>query len=162
MNKKMINEINDIKYLFGYKRGVVISEQDIAEPEVMPDTDIDIDRDIKTRPNPFNPDRAREFNPFPDLEPQGEEEDDIYMSDTEVLEPEIAPDIDIDVAPSRPTRTNPFNPDRAREFNPFPDLEPQGSADDEVNEPFIDDPDTDYSESHSLEDLVAKYLNRRG
>jgi hypothetical protein len=29
MNKKTLNEINDIKYLFGYKRGVVMSEQRI-------------------------------------------------------------------------------------------------------------------------------------
>ena len=27
MNKKILNEIYDMKYLFGYKRGVVISEQ---------------------------------------------------------------------------------------------------------------------------------------
>jgi hypothetical protein len=107
MKKNLLNELSEMKYMFGYKRGVVISEQDVAEPE--------IDTDIET---PTKPDIDR--------------------------------------------RPNPFNPDRAREFNPFPDLEPQGSADDEVNEPFIDDPDTDYSESHSLEDLVAKYLNRRG
>lgn len=29
MNKKTLNEINDMKYLFGYKRGVVMSEQRI-------------------------------------------------------------------------------------------------------------------------------------
>jgi len=161
MKRQIINEINDIRYLFGYKRGVVVSEQDVAEPEVMPDVDIDTDTERITRPNPFNPDRAKEFNPFPDLEPQGEEEDDIYMSDTEVLEPEVMPDIDIDRDTERISRPNPFNPDRAKEFNPFPDLEPQGKLDDDVNEPFVDDPDTDYSESHSLEDLVAKYLNRR-
>lgn len=106
MKKSLINEINDMKYLFGYKRGVVISEQDVAEPEVAPDTDID-------------------------------------------------------VKPSRPTRPNPFNPDRAKEFNPFPDLEPQGKMDDEQNEPFVDDPEVDYDENRSLEDLVAKYLGNK-
>jgi hypothetical protein len=161
MKKSLINEINDMKYLFGYKRGVVISEQDVAEPEVAPDTDIDVKPSRPTRPNPFNPDRAKEFNPFPDLEPQGEEDDEFYMSDTEVLEPEVAPDIEREVAPSRPTRPNPFNPDRAKEFNPFPDLEPQGKMDDEQNEPFVDDPEVDYDENRSLEDLVAKYLGNK-
>ena len=27
MKKQLLNEINEMKYLFGYKRGVVISEQ---------------------------------------------------------------------------------------------------------------------------------------
>lgn len=30
MNKKILNEIGDMKYLFGYKRGVVISEQNVS------------------------------------------------------------------------------------------------------------------------------------
>jgi hypothetical protein len=160
MKKNLLNELSEMKYMFGYKRGVVISEQDVAEPEIDTDIETPTKPDIDRKPNPFNPDRAREFNPFPDLEPQGEEDVEIYMSEPDVMEPEI--DIDTPTKPDIDRRPNPFNPDRAREFNPFPDLEPQGSADDEVNEPFIDDLDTDYSESHSLEDLVAKYLNRRG
>lgn len=31
MRKNILNEINDMKYLFAYKRGVVISEQEIFE-----------------------------------------------------------------------------------------------------------------------------------
>ena len=31
MSKKIINEIKEIKYLFDYKRGVVISEQHIID-----------------------------------------------------------------------------------------------------------------------------------
>jgi hypothetical protein len=34
MSKKMINEVNEIKYLFGYKRGVVISEQESEPSEI--------------------------------------------------------------------------------------------------------------------------------
>jgi hypothetical protein len=106
MKKDIRKELNEMKYLFGYQRGRVISEQ----PEIMePDTETDKKR--KGNPN---------TDPFP----------------------------------------NPFDPDRSREFNPLPDLEPQGKLDDE-NEPFIEDVDTDYSESRNLEDLVAKYLRRR-
>ncbi len=109
MRREIKKELNEIKYLFGYQRGRVISEQ----PEIMePDTDTE----TRPRTRPGKPDT----DPFP----------------------------------------NPFDPDRSREFNPLPDLEPQGKMDDE-SEPFIEDIDTDYSESRSLEDLVAKYLRRR-
>ncbi len=33
MNKNLIKEIQNINYLFGYKKGVVISEQTLPEPE---------------------------------------------------------------------------------------------------------------------------------
>ena len=110
MKKNLINEINEMKRLFGHQRGVVISEQpDVMEP--------DTETETRPRTRPGKPDS----DPFP----------------------------------------NPFDPDRSREFNPLPDLEPQGRLSDEENEPFIEDPSTDYSESRSLEDLVAKYLKRR-
>ena len=35
MNKKILNEINEMKYLFGYKRGVVISEQEMDEEKLI-------------------------------------------------------------------------------------------------------------------------------
>ena len=173
MKKNLLNEINEMKRLFGHKRGVVISEQ----PEIMePDTDTETKPrtrpgkpDTDPFPNPFNPDRAKEFNPLPDLEPQGEYDDDDDDVDFDMNEPDVMePDTETETKPrTRPGRPdsdpfpNPFNPDRAKEFNPLPDLEPQGRMGDDENEPFINDVDTDYSESRSLEDLVAKYLNRR-
>jgi hypothetical protein len=165
MKKDIRKELNEIKYLFGYQRGRVISEQ----PEIM---EPDIDTKPKTRPgkpdsdlfpNPFDPDRSREFNPLPDLEPQGYEEEDIFMSEPDVMEPDTETETRPKTRPGKPDSDpfpNPFDPDRSREFNPLPDLEPQGKLDDE-NEPFIEDVDTDYSESRNLEDLVAKYLRRR-
>jgi hypothetical protein len=91
MKKNVLNEIKEMKYLFGYKPGKVISEQDlpeqdyemeddisfydddvmfaepdVAEPEVMPDTDVDPD----VRPHrPIRPDR--EDLPNYDPQPQG-------------------------------------------------------------------------------------------
>ena len=110
MKKNLLNELSEMKYMFGYKRGVVISEQDVAEPEIDIDIDTTTKPDIDRRPNPFNPDRAREFNPFPDLEPQGEEDEEIYMSEPDVMEPEI--DIDTTTRPDIDRRPNPFNPDK--------------------------------------------------
>jgi len=89
MKNILKEELMQMKYLFSYDRGRVISEQEkpvdgfyddieVMEPEVM-----EPEVKPKTRPgkpqtepddNPFNPDRAREFDPFPDLEPQGEVE----------------------------------------------------------------------------------------
>jgi hypothetical protein len=164
MKKNLINEINEMKRLFGHQRGVVISEQ----PEIMePDTETDKKRkgspNTDPFPNPFDPDRSREFNPLPDLEPQGYEEEEFFMSEPDVMEPDTETETRPRTRPGKPDSDpfpNPFDPDRSREFNPLPDLEPQGKLDDE-NEPFIEDVDTDYSESRNLEDLVAKYLRRR-
>lgn len=154
-----------MKYLFKYERGRVISEQ----PEIMePDTDTKPRTrpgtpDTDPFPNPFDPDRSREFNPLPDLEPQGYEDDEIFMADPDVMEPDTETETRPRTRPGKPDSDpfpNPFDPDRSREFNPLPDLEPQGKMDD-VSEPYIEDVDTDYTESRSLEDLVAKYLRRR-
>jgi len=38
MKKQLLNEINEMKYLFGYKRGVVISEQPVNPPTPAPST----------------------------------------------------------------------------------------------------------------------------
>ena len=90
MKKNLLNELNQMKYLFGYQKGRVISEQDnivdeddvmfadpdVMEPEVMPDTD----RDVEEKPyNPGRPDRdpSRLPYPDPDTHPQGEYEDDV-------------------------------------------------------------------------------------
>lgn len=156
MEKNLINELNQMKFLFGYKAGKVMSEQhkiedqyegvemaeqDVAEPEIEIDVDPDTDRGTRTRPNPFDP--SREFDPFPDLEPQGKKNRDIEMGEPGVAEPEI--DIDIDTDRDTRTRPNPFDP--SRDFDPFPDLEPQGKMEDE--------------ESRDLDTLVMKYLNSR-
>jgi len=91
MEKNLLNELNEMKFLFGYKRGKVISEQsmidnydeeyfddvlmsepDVAEPETKPKTRPRPDKpDTDPFPNPFDPDRGKEFNPLPDAEPQG-------------------------------------------------------------------------------------------
>jgi hypothetical protein len=95
MKKNLLNELNEMKYLFGYRRGKILSEQntpfmeeefeddvmlmepDVMEPDVKP----------KTRPRdpeekPFDPDRdRRERNPDrlpytdPDTHPQGRDKD---------------------------------------------------------------------------------------
>jgi hypothetical protein len=88
----------------------------------------------------------------------------VISEQPEIMEPDTETETKPRTRPGRPDSDpfpNPFNPDRAKEFNPLPDLEPQGRMGDNENEPFINDVDTDYSESRSLEDLVAKYLNRR-
>jgi hypothetical protein len=156
MKKNLLNEINEMRRLFGYQRGVVISEQniikegddftsgpDIAEPEVIPDTDTG-----KKTKRPFDPSR-RERNPGqmpyedPDTHPQGK---------PEIAEPEVTPDTDTGKKTKRP-----FDPSR-RERNPGqmpyedPDTHPQGDYDDE------EDDDDDYDTS-ALADLVKKYLN---
>jgi hypothetical protein len=137
MKKDLRKELNEMKFLFGYKPGKVISEQhmpdmdeldimmdspDVAEPEVKPDTDTE--RETK---RPFDPSR-RERDPNrlpyedPDTHPQGKYDDMEY-------ELEI---------------------DDESEFNNFSD---------EENEPFIEDVDSDY-ENSDLADLVNKYLNK--
>jgi hypothetical protein len=137
MKKDLRKELNEMKFLFGYKPGKVISEQhmpdmdeldimmdspDVAEPEVKPDTDTE--RETK---RPFDPSR-RERDPNrlpyedPDTHPQGKYDDMEY-------------ELEIDDEP---------------EFNNFSDHE---------NEPFIEDVDSDY-ENSDLADLVNKYLNK--
>jgi len=137
MKKDLRKELNEMKFLFGYKPGKVISEQDmpdmdeldimmdspdVAEPEVKPDTDTE--RETK---RPFDPSR-RERDPNrlpyedPDTHPQGKYDDMEY-------ELEI---------------------DDESEFNNFSD---------EENKPFIEDVDSDY-ENSDLADLVNKYLNK--
>ena len=47
MNKKVINEINQMKFLFGYKPGKVISEQDLPEMDLEEMEVEEIDTDEK-------------------------------------------------------------------------------------------------------------------
>lgn len=143
MEKNLKNELQEMKFLFGYKPGRVISEQHIPMDEdnfedVM-DMDIDFgDTDVAPAPTrerertkeretekekPYDPVR-RERDPNrlpytdPDTHPQGENEDEIEY-----------------------------------------ELE-LGNDDDDINEPFVDDIDSDY-ENSDLADLVNKYLSNR-
>ena len=138
MKKDLRKELNEMKFLFGYKPGKVISEQHmpemeedfeieelmmsepgVAEPDVKPDTDTE-----KETKRPFDPSR-RERDPNrlpyvdPDTHPQGKYDDMEY-------ELEIGDESDFS---------------------------------DEENEPFIEDVDSDY-ENSDLADLVNKYLNK--
>ena len=123
-----------MKFLFGYKPGKVISEQntplmefdlemddeydvDFADPDVAPSPSREKEKerertapDTDPFPNPFDPGRSKEFNPLPDLQPQGKDR----------------------------------------------------FSDDDENEPFTDEVESDEVESdgasRDLEQLVAKYL----
>jgi hypothetical protein len=178
MKKNLINEINEMKRLFGHQRGVVISEQniplneDVDLDDVMfadTDTETEIEREVEKehghgpeRPT-VRPDKGRDRDPGklpytePDTHPQGMFDDEfgIDFADPDVAEPEVMPDIDIepDVRPGRPDR----NPGKLPYENP--DTHPQGKSDDDVNEPFTNDTE-DYG-NNDLEDLVMKYLNNR-
>ena len=89
MKNNLLNELNEMKYLFGYERGRVISEQkslvedfmnvdpDVAEPETKPKTrpGTKPDTDREERPfTPGRPDRDPGRLPYedPDTHPQGE------------------------------------------------------------------------------------------
>ena len=141
MKKNVLNEINQMKYLFGYQKGRVISEQN-------------------------------------DLMDEGDYDEDVM--DIDFSDPDVAP------APTREKertkereteKEKPYDPVR-RERDPSrlpytdPDTHPQGEYEDDkmeyefefddedVNEPFVDDVDSEY-ENSDLADLVNKYLSNR-
>jgi hypothetical protein len=177
-NKNLRNELNEMKFLFGYKPGKVISEQNIpemddvmfAEPDVMePEVKPDTDRGVEERPSrPGRPDRDPSRLPYtdPDTHPQGRrrpsmdndeieyelEIDDEPRGEVEYEleiddEPrgEVEYELEIDGEPRRPMRS----------------MGRRSSMSDEVNEPFVDDVDSEY-ENSDLADLVKKYLSKRG
>jgi hypothetical protein len=112
MNKNVLNEISQMKFLFGYKPGKVLSEQKTVE-EIYMDEDSD-------------------FMDFEDIE---------MMPSPDVAEPEVKPDVDRPDT-DRPSRPRPSRPDYdpAHIPNPNPDTHPQGSEEDEVSyELEIDD-----------------------
>ena len=190
MKKNLLNELNQMKYLFGYQKGRVISEQDnrvdeddfeedvmfaepdVMEPEVMPDTD----RDVEEKPyRPGRPDRDPNRLPYPDPDthPQGEYDDNEPVYELEIDDFDFGPD----VAPA-PTREKertkerektekPYNPNR-RERDPGrlpytdPDTHPQGRGEhyDDESEPFSGE-EMDYETDNKLEDLVMKYLRSK-
>jgi hypothetical protein len=105
MNKNVLNEISQMKFLFGYKPGKVLSEQESVE-EVYMDEDSD-------------------FMDFEDIE---------MMPSPDVAEPDVKPDVDRPDT-DRPSRPRPSRPDYdpAHIPNPNPDTHPQGSEEDEVS-----------------------------
>ena len=188
--KNLKQELNEMKFLFGYKPGKVLSEQnipteeeygmeemydmeegeypmeeefemeddilmadpDVMEPEVMPDTD----RDVEEKPyRPGRPDRDPNRLPYPnpDTHPQGRRRhsmDDEVEYELEIDdEPrdEVEYELEIDDEPKRP--------------RPMKSMGRRGSMGrEEMNEPFVDDVDSEY-ENSDLGDLVKKYLGKR-
>jgi hypothetical protein len=162
--KNLRNELNEMKFLFGYKPGKVISEQNIpemddvmfAEPDVMePEVKPDTDRGVEERPSrPGRPDRDPSRLPYtdPDTHPQGRRRPSMDNDEVEYEleiddEPrgEVEYELEIDDEPRKPMRS----------------MGRRSSMSDEVNEPFVDDVDSEY-ENSDLADLVKKYLSKRG
>jgi hypothetical protein len=185
MKKNVLNEINQMKYLFGYQKGKVISEQEnlpeidevmFADPDVM-EPEVKPDMDIEEKPyRPGRPDRNPSRLPYtdPDTHPQGEfdgldfeDDDDIDFEldfDDIDLGPEVAP------APTREkerTREReketekpyrPGRPNRDPGKLPYtdPDTHPQGK------ESHYDSESEPFEGADSaLENLVMKYLKNR-
>jgi len=112
MNKNVINEISQMKFMFGYKPGKVLSEQDLPMEEdflEMDDVMVDDFEDIDLGP---------EVAPAPTRERERTREREKEEEKT--------------IRPSRPNR----NPDELPGYNPHP----QGSDEDEIEyELEIDD-----------------------
>ena len=187
--KKLKQELNEMKFLFGYKPGKVLSEQNIpTEEEFGMDEDFSMsEMDEEYGMSEMDEEYGMETDMY-------EMDDEFEMADPDVMEPEVKPDTDrgVEERPSRPGR-----PDRDPSRLPYtdPDTHPQGrrrpsmdndeveyeleiddepmsripmrsmgrrsSMSDEVNEPFVDGVDSEY-ENSDLADLVKKYLSKRG
>ena len=112
MKKELLNELNQMKYLFGYKPGRVISEQEINEAEMeMSDVEFDFpevapapekekektrERETEERPKRRGlPSRNPGRLPYedPDTHPQGRGDEEIEY-ELELDEPEM--DVDMD------------------------------------------------------------------
>lgn len=131
MKKNLLNEINQMKFLFGYKPGRVLSEQETPEieegfreiefdePEMAEGFDFDMDDED------FYPsyDSSGEFKGMSKL--MGDMDIDFGP---EVAEPAIAPDVKPDVKPDTDKPAPRIRPDRdpSRLPNPNPDTHPQG------------------------------------
>ena len=177
MKKDLRLELQEMKYLFGYKKGRVISEQtslpevdedimfadpDVMEPEVAPDTD------IEEKPyRPGRPDRDPSRLPYtdPDTHPQGEFDDEIeYELEIDDFGPEVAPEPTREKERTREKEKetekpySPGRPDRDPSRLPYtdPDTHPQG------RERHFDSESLPFEGGDStLEDLVMKYLRNR-
>jgi hypothetical protein len=172
MKNNLSKELNEMKYLFGYERGRVISEQktliedfmdsepDVAEPETKPKTRPGTKPDTDREERPFTPGRPNRDPsrlPYedPDTHPQGFEDEEVeyeleLSDEPDVAEPEVKPDIDRD-RKRRDREERPFTPGRPNrdpDFIPYenPDTHPQGRG----------------RGSDDLESFVMKYLRNRG
>jgi hypothetical protein len=136
--KNLKQELNEMKFLFGYRPGKVLSEQNL--------------------PTEAGYDMYEGLGMETDMY---EMDDDIVMVEPDVMEPEVKPDTDRDVEekPYRPGR-----PDRdpSRLPYPDPDTHPQGRGKhyDRESEPFSGG-ERGFESDSKLEDLVMKYLNNR-
>jgi hypothetical protein len=110
MKKNVLNEIKEMKYLFGYKPGKVISEQDLPEEDYEMEDDISIYDGGAEDDISFSDDEIFEED----------DDDDVMFADPDVMEPEVVPDTDRDV------EEKPYNPNR-RERDPgkLPNYDPQ-------------------------------------
>ena len=183
-NKNLRNELNEMKFLFGYKPGKVISEQNIpemddvmfAEPDVMePEVKPDTDRGVEERPSrPGRPDRDPSRLPYtdPDTHPQGRRRpsmDNLPYTDPDTHpqgrrrpsmdNDEVEYELEIDDEPRGEVEYELEIDDEPR--RPMRSMGRRSSMSDEVNEPFVDDVDSEY-ENSDLADLVKKYLSKRG
>jgi len=177
-NKNLRNELNEMKFLFGYKPGKVISEQNIpemddvmfAEPDVMePEVKPDTDRGVEERPSrPGRPDRDPSRLPYtdPDTHPQGRRRPSMDNDEIEYEleiddEPrgEVEYELEIDDEPRGEVEYELEIDDEPRRRPMISGM--RGTHRDEVNEPFVDDVDSEY-ENSDLADLVKKYLSKRG
>jgi hypothetical protein len=161
MKKELLNELNQMKFMFGYRPGKVLSEQNTLNEVEEADIDFDVEDEIDI-------------------------DDDIFMSEPDVAEPETKPKTrPRPETPDTDPFPNPFDPERGKEFNPLPDAEPQGRrrrnihdipgmrpvSKNEVNEPYIEDAEPTYEleldmpergdRSSDLESLVKKYLSKK-
>jgi len=95
MDNKVKQELQEMKYLFGYKAGKVISEQE--NKPVEEDMDVldieDVDMDVL------------------DIEDMG----DVEFGDT-TIKPQVRPDVDTPTKPKRPG--TPYDPKRGPKKNP--------------------------------------------
>jgi len=186
MKKNLLNELNEMKYLFGYERGRVISEQksmiedfmdadpDVAEPETKPKTrpGTKPDTDREERPfTPGRPDRDPGRLPYedPDTHPQGFEDDEVEFEleipdrGREEVEYELELSDEPDVAePEVKPDTDRDKRRRDREERPFT----PGRPDRDPGRLPYEDPDTHPQGKRrgggDLEDFVMKYLKNRG
>jgi hypothetical protein len=176
--KNLRNELNEMKFLFGYKPGKLLSEQNIpemddvmfAEPDVMePEVKPDTDRGVEERPSrPGRPDRDPSRLPYtdPDTHPQGRRRPSMDNDEVEYEleiddEPrgEVEYELEIDDEPRGEVEYELEIDDEPRK--PMRSMGRRSSMSDEVNEPFVDDVDSEY-ENSDLADLVKKYLSKRG
>lgn len=164
--KNLNRELQEIKFLFGYERGRVISEQanlpmdekemdmmfsdtEVMEPEIAPD----IAPDIATpEVNPEETKRERTFNPsrlphpYPDTHPQGRKKDKIKNElELDYTHPqEVEYELELD--------DKHFGDGNEKMFTA------KMKDDEKGGDPFTQDVDTD---TDSLEAMVRKYLRSK-